>query len=101
MVGQQSLDLEYEAFALKTALEDLETKHYPGVGNDVHKLQHAIDSLESTAAMHHEEDKIMALTNTPLLKAIQLPKSRQLPGFQALPLRDHMLSAPYAKEDVV
>ena len=41
--GQQSLDLEYEAFALKTALEDLETKHYPGVGNDVHKLQHAMD----------------------------------------------------------
>jgi len=26
--GQQSLDLEYEAFALKTALEDLEAKHY-------------------------------------------------------------------------
>ena len=30
--GQQSLDLEYEAFALKTALEDLEAKHLPRSG---------------------------------------------------------------------
>ena len=33
--GQQSLDLEYEAFALKNALDDLQVKQYPGVGNDV------------------------------------------------------------------
>ena len=80
--GQQSLELEYEAFALKTALEDLESKHYPGVGNDVQKLQHAMDSLESTAALRHEEDKMMGLTKTAMLKAIQLAKTRQLPGFE-------------------
>ena len=85
--GQQSLDLEYEAFALKTALEDLETKRYPGVGNDVHKLQHAMDSLENTAALRHEEDKLMGLTKTAMLKAIQLAKTRQLPGFEDLPLK--------------
>ena len=33
--GQQSLDLEYEAFALKNALDDLQVKQYAGVGNDV------------------------------------------------------------------
>ena len=53
-------------------MEALETKHYPGVGNDMHKLQHTIDSLESTAAMRHEEDKMMGLTKTAMLKAIQL-----------------------------
>ena len=26
--GQQSVDLEYEAFALKTTLDDLQSKHY-------------------------------------------------------------------------
>ena len=35
--GQQSVDFEYEAFALKTTLDDLQSKHYPGVGNDVQK----------------------------------------------------------------
>ena len=96
--GQQSLDLEYEAFALMTALEDLEAKHYPGVGNDVHKLQHAMDSLENTAALRYEEDKMMAMTKTAMLKAIQLAK---LPGFEDLPLRDQMRSATFPKEDVV
>ena len=99
--GQQSLDLEYEAFALKTALEDLETKHYPGVGNDMQKLQHTIGALENTAALRHEEDKLMGLTKTAMLKAIQLAKTRQLPGFEDLPLRDQMRSATFAKEDLV
>ena len=43
--GQQSLDLEYEAFALKNALDDLQVKQYPGVGNDAQKLHDAIDNL--------------------------------------------------------
>ena len=86
---------------MKTALEDLEAKHYPGVGNDMHKLQHTIASLESTAAMRHEEDKIMGLTKTAMLKAIQLAKTRQLPGFEDLPLRDQMRSATFLKEDLV
>ena len=68
--GQQSVDLEYEAFALKTTLDDLQSKHYPGVGNDVQKLHHAIDNLESMAAVRHEEDKMMALTKTALLKPV-------------------------------
>ena len=54
--------MEHEAFALKTTLDDLQSKHYPGVGNDVQKLHHAIDNLESMAAVNHEEDKMMALT---------------------------------------
>ena len=99
--GQQSVDLEYEAFALKTTLDDLQSKHYPGVGNDVQKLHHAIDNLESMAAVRHEEDKMMALTKTALLKAVQTAKNRQMPGFERLPLRDQMRSATYAKEDVV
>jgi len=99
--GQQSVDLEYEAFALKTTLDDLQSKHYPGVGNDVQKLHHAIDNLESMAAVRHEEDKIIALTKTALLKAVQTAKNRQMPGFERLPLRDQMRSATYAKEDVV
>ena len=60
--GQQSLDLEYEAFALKTTLDDLQSKQYPGVGNDVQKLHNAIDNLENLAVVRHEEDKMMALT---------------------------------------
>ena len=44
--GQQSVDLEYEAFASKTTLDDLQSKHYPGVGNDVQKWHHAIGNLE-------------------------------------------------------
>ena len=99
--GQQSVDLEYEAFALKTTLDDLQSKHYPGVGNDVQKLHHAIDNLERMAAVRHEEDKMMALTKTALLKAVQTAKNRQMPGFERLPLRDQMRSATYAKEDVV
>ena len=91
--GQQSVDLEYEAFALKTTLDDLQFKHYPGVGNDVQKLHHAIDNLESMAAVRHEEDKMMALTKTALLKAVQTAKNRQMPGFERLPLRDQMRSA--------
>ena len=86
---------------MKTALEDLETKHYPGVGNDMQKLQHTIDALENTAALRHEEDKLMGLTKTAMLKAIQLAKTRQLPGFEDLPLRDQMRSATFAKEDLV
>ena len=85
---------------MKTALEDLETKHYPGVGNDVHKLQHAMDSLENTASLRHEEDKLMGQTKTAMLKAIQLAKTRQLPGFENLPLRDQMRSATFVKEDL-
>ena len=99
--GQQSVDLEYEAFALKTTLDDLQSKHYPGVGNDVQKLHHAIDNLENMAVVRHEEDKMMALTKTALLKAVQTAKNRQMPGFERLPLRDQMRSATYAKEDVV
>ena len=100
--GQQSLDLDYEAFALKTALEDLETKNYPGVGNnDMQKLQSAIDELENMAIVRHEEDKMMAFTKTALLKAVQTAKTRQMPGFEDLPLRDQMRSATFAKEDVV
>ena len=99
--GQQSVDLEYEAFAFQTTLDDLQSKHYPGVGNDVQKLHHAIDNLESMAAVRHEEDKMMALTKTALLKAVQTAKNRQMPGFERLPLRDQMRSATYAKEDVV
>ena len=79
--GQQSLDLEYEAFALKTTLDDLQSKQYPGVGNDVQKLHNAIDNLENLAVVRHEEDKMMALTKTAL--------------------RDQKRSATYAKEDVV
>ena len=36
-----------------------------------------------------------------MLKAIQLAKARQLPGFEDLPLRDQMRSATFAKEDLV
>ena len=36
-----------------------------------------------------------------MLKAIQLAKTRQLPGFEDLPLRDQMRSATFAKEDLV
>ena len=86
---------------MKTTRESLQAKHYPGVGNDVQKLHHAIDNLENMAVMHHEEDKMMALTKTALLKAVQTAKNRQLPGFERLPLRDQMRSATYAKEDVV
>ena len=99
--GQQSLDLEYEAFALNTTLDDLQSKHYPGVGNDVQKLHNAIDNLENLAVVRHEEDKMMALTKTALLKAVQAAKNRQMTGFERLPLRDQMRSATYAKEDVV
>ena len=99
--GQQSLDLEYEAFALKTTLDDLQSKQYPGVGNDVQKLHNAIDNLENLAVVRHEEDKMMALTKTALLKAVQAAKNRQMSGFERLPLRDQMRSATYAKEDVV
>ena len=72
--GQLSLDLEYEAFALKNALDDLQVKQYPGVGNDVQKLHDAIDNLENMANVRHEEDKMMALTKTALLKAVQAAK---------------------------
>ena len=88
--GRQSLDLEYEAFALKTTLDDLQSKHYPGVGNDVQKLHNAIDNLENFAVVRHEEDKMMALTKTALLKAVQAAKNRQMTGFERLPLRDQM-----------
>ena len=47
--GLQSLDLEDEAFALKSTLDEIQAKDYPGVGNDVQKLQNAIDSLEQMA----------------------------------------------------
>ena len=47
--GRQSLDLEYEAFALKSTLDEIQAKDYPGVGNDVQKLQNAIGSLEQMA----------------------------------------------------
>ena len=97
----QPTDFEYEAFALKTTLDDLQSKHYPGVGNDVQKLHNAIDNLENMAVMRHEEDKMMALTKTALLKAVQAAKSRQMPGFEKLPSRDQMRSATFAKEDVV
>ena len=63
------------------------------------KLHHAIDNLENMAAVRHEEDKMIALTKTALLKAVQAAKNRQMPGFERLPLRDQMRS--YAKEDVV
>ena len=39
----ESIDLEYEA--MKSTLDD--SKHYPGVGNDVQKLQNAVDNLEN------------------------------------------------------
>ena len=96
--GQQSVDLEYEAFALKTTLDDLQSKHYPGVGNDVQKLHHAIDNLESMAAVRHEEDKMMALTKTALLKAVQAAKTRQIVGFENLPLLAQMRSATFVSK---
>ena len=43
----------------------------------------------------------MGLTKTAMLKAIQLAKTRQLPGFEDLPLRDQMRSATFLKEDLV
>ena len=64
-------------------------------------MHHAIDNLENMTAVRHEEDKMMALTKTALLKAVQTAKNRQMPGFERLPLRDQMRSATYAKEDVV
>ena len=99
--GQQSLDLEYEAFALKNALDDLQVKQYPGVGNDVQKLHNAIDNLENMANVRHEEDKMMALTKTALLKAVQAAKTRQIVGFENLPLLAQMRSATFVKEEVV
>ena len=63
------------------------------------KLHHAIDNFENVAVVRHEEDKMMALTKTALLKAVQTAKTRQMPGFERLPLRDQMRSS--AKEDVV
>ena len=51
-----------------------QSKHYQGVGNDVQKLHHAIDNLENMAVVRHEEDKMMALTKTALLKAVQAAK---------------------------
>ena len=65
------------------------------------KLHNAIDNLENLAVVRHEEDKMMALTKTALLKAVQAAKNRQMTGFERLPLRDQMRSATYAKEDVV
>ena len=53
------------------------------------------------ANVRHEEDKMMALTKTALLKAVQTAKTRQMSGFEDLPLRDQMRSATFAKEDVV
>ena len=97
--GQQSLDLEYEAFALKNALDDLQVKQYPGVGNDVQKLHNAIDNLENMANVRHEEDKMMALTKTALLKAVQAAKTRQIVGFENLPLLAQMRSATFVKEE--
>ena len=52
------------------------------------KLHHAIDNLENMAAVRYEEDKMMALTKTALLKAVQTAINRQMPGFERLPLRE-------------
>ena len=79
---QQSLDLDYEAFALKTALEDLETKNYPGVGNDMQKLHSAIDQLENMAIVRHEEDKMMALTKRRCSKRYRLQKLVKCQGLR-------------------
>jgi len=73
----------------------------PAVGNGMQKLQSAVDQLENMAIVRHEEDKMIALTKTALLKAVQTAKTRQMPEFENLPLRDHMRSATFAKEDVV
>ena len=59
---------------MKTTLDDLQSKQYPGVGNDVQKLHNAIDNLENLAVVRHEEDKMMAPTKTALLKAVQAAK---------------------------
>jgi len=80
--GQQSLDLDYEAFALKTALEDLETKNYPGVGNDMQKLQSAIGELENMAIVRHEEDKMMALTKRRCSKRCRLQRLAKCQGLR-------------------
>ena len=69
------------------------------------KLHNAIDNLENMANVRREEDKMMALTKTALLKAVQAAKTRQIVAFEnlplPLPLLAQMRSATFVKEEVV
>ena len=52
------------------------------------------------ANVRHEEDKMMALTKSALLKAVQAAKTRQIIGFENLPLLSNGSPARVGRAEV-
>ena len=80
-----------------TAISQHRSRHL----DNSHSTSSAIVNLENLAVVRHEEHKMMALTKTALLKAVQAAKTRQIVGFKNLPLLAQMRSATFVKEEVV
>ena len=99
--ADDSTSLMMEAFVLQQELEDLDTKNYPGIGNDRQRLQEAIQYLEDQSAVRDQEAQMMGLMKGKLIAVAEMAKERELEGYEGLPSKRDMQRSAFSKEDVI
>ena len=99
--ADDSTSLMMEAFVLQQELEDLDTKNYPGIGNDRQRLQEAIQYLEDQSAVRDQEAQMMGLMKGKLIAVAEMAKERELEGYEGLPSKRDMQRSTFSKEDVI
>ena len=99
--GDESTAFYMEAFVLERELDDLDTKNYPGVGNDKQKLQASKNYLYSMSDLRNEEAIMMGIGKGKLIGVAEIARQRQLDGYETLPSKRDMQMATFSKEDVV
>ena len=99
--GDESTALYMEAFVLERELDDLDTKNYPGIGNDKQRLQNAIQYLHETSELRDEEAIMMGFGKTKLISVAEMARQKELDGYENLPSKRDMQMATFSKEDVI
>ena len=99
--ADDSTSLMMEAFVLQQELEDLDTRNYPGIGNDRQRLQEAIQYLEDQSAVRDQEAQMMGLMKGKLIAVAEMAKERELEGYEGLPSKRDMQRSTFSKEDVI
>ena len=96
--ADDSTSLMMEAFVLHQELDDLDTKNYPGIGNDRQRLQEA---MEDQSAVRDQEAQLMGLMKGKLIAVAEMAKERELEGYEGLPSKRDMQRSTFSKEDVI
>ena len=74
--GAQAMQFMVQISELEDAMIDLESKNYPGIGNDKLKLQNVIDDLTKQSDLRHDQELLIhQLSKNELIKAITELKS--------------------------